>query len=98
MTQGRRYRVPDYVTFEVIDGEALILDQREDLLFEFNRVATHIWCSLAEGTDILTLMQGMLVKYDVGEDSVRQDVEILVRELEEKGLLVSANDESQAML
>ena len=95
MAPGTRYLIPDYITSEVVDGEALVLDQREDLLYEFNRVATHVWCALAEGIGMQALMEGMLRKYEASEEAVRQDVEILVADLEAKGLLVTANDESQ---
>jgi hypothetical protein len=87
MTPQDEYQIPDYVAFQVIDGEAIVLDLRKDLYYRLNKVATCIWCAIVDGADVQTARSQMLLQYDVGEDVLCQDINVLVQDLQEAGLL-----------
>ncbi len=85
--QNRRYRVADHVELTVIDGAAIVLDGRRGKYLGLNEVATRILTGLKDDGDPERVLECLLGDYDAPEAQVRADVERMVRELEEKGLV-----------
>ena len=85
--RNRHYRIADYVEFTVIDGVAIILDGRWGKYLGLNEVATRILETLRDHGDPEGALAAVLREYDAPEAQVRADVERMVLELEEKGLI-----------
>ena len=74
------------VVWEVVDGEAVIVDVTTGDYFSLNPVATDVWTSLHRGADVPSIVQATATRYGVDRATVAADVEDLVGELEDIGL------------
>jgi len=81
MSQARREGV-----WEVVDGEAGIVDVTTGHYFSLNAVATAVWTSLHEGSTVPAIVDATAARYGVDRPTVEHDVEELLGELEEIGL------------
>lgn len=83
-------KIPDEVVFEVLEGEAVVLNLETGIYFTLNPVGTRIWQLIEEHGDLAKVRESMISEYEVGEEALDRDIEALMRELVEKGLVVSA--------
>ncbi len=83
-------RIPDDVVFEVLEGEAVVLNLETGIYFTLNEVGTRIWQLIEEHGDLVKVREAMISEYEVGEEALDRDIEALMRELVDKGLVLSA--------
>ena len=82
------YSVPEDVVFRDLAGEAVILNLSTGVYFGLDEVGTRIWQLLAQHGDKEKLIQEVLSEYEVEETNLRRDIDLLLKELLGKGLLV----------
>lgn len=82
-----RVAVPDGVVFREVSGEAVILDLASQRYFSLDRVGTRMWGLLAAGDSLERVRERLQEEYEVDAGVLRQDLEGLVRELLDEGLL-----------
>lgn len=70
-----------------LDGESVLLHTDSGKYFGFNEVGTEIWEMIQEPQSVETLSYEMVDKYDIDHETVRADVEALLTELIDKGLV-----------
>ncbi len=70
-----------------IGGEMVLLDPDRGVYFGLNEVGTRIWALLAEGSSGEQIEAQLLAEYDVSLESVRVDLQNLLAELLEQGLI-----------
>ena len=75
------------VLSRILDGEAVLLDLESGTYFGLNEVGSDIWALIAEGATIAALQAKVLDLYDVQPDTARRDLENLVAELKDRGLV-----------
>lgn len=78
--------LPDVVS-RVVAGEALIVDLKSGRYFGLDPVGTRIWELIAAGRTFGGILDGLLAEFEVGVDQARADLERLLGELAEKGLV-----------
>ena len=88
--------IPDDVMFRDLAGEAVILNLASGTYFGLNEVGTRIWNLLAEHGSTEPVLAALLEEYEVEEVSLRQDIEVLLRTLSEKGLIVVDPEQTSA--
>jgi hypothetical protein len=84
------FTIPDEVVFEVLGGEAVVLNLETGIYFTLNPVGTRIWQLIEEHGDLARVRETMISEYEVGQEQLDRDLETLMGELVEKGLVVSA--------
>jgi Coenzyme PQQ synthesis protein D (PqqD) len=89
-----RYEIPDHVAFELLDGEAVVLDLESGTYYSFNSVATRLLELFAEGHDDESARASLLEEFDVDEATATADLEECVTELVGRGLLRVVNEGS----
>ena len=87
--------IPDDVVFEVLEGEAVVLNLETGIYFTLNPVGTRIWQLIEEHGDLAKVRDAMISEYEVGEEALDRDIEALMRELVEKGLVVSTPEDEK---
>ncbi|MCJ7670532.1 MAG: PqqD family protein [Acidimicrobiia bacterium] len=87
-----RYGIPDHVAFEMLDGEAVVLDLESGTYYSFNSVATRVLQLFADGHDDESARASLLEEFDVDEATATADLEECVTELVGRGLLRVAPD------
>jgi hypothetical protein len=71
-----------------LEGEAVLLDPQAGLYFGLNDVGAAIWTMLASPCRLSDLYGAVVNRFDVDEDTCRDDVRTLVEELLARGLAV----------
>ena len=68
-------------------GEAVLLDLATGTYFGLDEVGTRVWQLLERHGSIDAVVPALLEEYAVDEPRVRADVDRLIRELSDKGLV-----------
>ncbi|OLP15692.1 hypothetical protein BST81_25010 [Leptolyngbya sp. 'hensonii'] len=84
-TEGTR--VPPDVLVRELDGESVILNLNTERYFGLNEMGTRMWSALTQSTSIQAAYETLLTEYDVDADLLRQDLQHLVEQLIEHGLV-----------
>ena len=79
--------VPDTVLFRELDGEAVLLNLNTESYLGLDDVGTRMWTLLTTQPSIQVAYDALLVEYDVAPDVLRNDVEVLVGQMLEHGLV-----------
>ena len=77
---------PDQVSCD-LDGEAAILDLKSGTYFGLDPVGAFVWNQLATPQPVGTIAIAMLEHYDVEPERCRNDLLVLLGQLNERGLL-----------
>jgi len=77
---------PD-VLHQELDGETVLLNLANESYFGLDEVGTRIWQVLAETSSLPDVVTRLLAEYDVAPEQLRDDVERLVTQLADAGLV-----------
>jgi hypothetical protein len=85
---------PEVISQEV-SGETVLLDLESENYFGLDEVGTRIWQLIKENGDLQTVYRTMLEEYEVDEERLQADLETLLGEIAELGLVTLAAREGQ---
>lgn len=71
--------------FTEIERNAVLLDPRTRRMFDLNRTGTVVWEVIDEGIE--AAISRVVSIFEIGESQARDDVEALLRQLVEAGLV-----------
>ena len=77
---------PDVISQEV-SGETVLLDLESENYFGLDEVGTRIWQLIKETDDLNTIYTTLLDEYDVSPEHLLQDLNALLSEVEQLGLI-----------
>lgn len=83
--------VPQRVVMQEVEGESVVLNLDSEDCFTLDEVATRMWAVLTAAASIQEAYDALLAEYDVAPEVLRQDLEKLIGQLVESGLLELAN-------
>jgi hypothetical protein len=83
-------RVAESVVFRELDGEAVILDLDTGTYFGLDAVGTRIWQQLDRREPVDAVVAALVEEFDVAPETARADVDRLIAQLVDKGLLCRA--------
>lgn len=86
-----RYRAADNVAYEVLDGEAVLLDLDSSRYYSLNRSGARAWQVLADGAGADEASAAVVERFDVAADVASADVSELIDRLLAAGLLVASS-------
>ena len=81
---------PD-VLHQELGGETVLLNLTNESYFGLDEVGTRIWQVLAETSSLPDVVTRLLEEYDVAPEQLRADVERLVTQLAEAGLVSTSS-------
>lgn len=84
------YQIDDAVRFTVVDGEAIVVQQRTGEVITLNRTATVLLEELERGAGLDGAISRIGERYAMDGPAVRDDVTRCCFSLEEAGILVKA--------
>ena len=82
-------RIPDDVVFRVLGDEAVILNLSTGIYFGLDTVGTRMWQLISEYGSTEKVGEALLAEYEVEEGRLRRDIDFLIQQLTDKGLLVT---------
>jgi hypothetical protein len=80
-------RIPDDVVFRVLGDEAVILNLASGVYFGLDTVGTRMWQLMSEHESTETVVEALLAEYEVEKKQLRCDLDDLIRQLSDKGLM-----------
>lgn len=82
--------IPSDVVYEVVDGEAILLELSAGQYYRLDPVGTRAWQLIAELGDLDAVTAALLAEFDVDPDRLAEDLGTLVAALRARRLLVPA--------
>lgn len=83
----RRVHKPEHVLLRELEGEAILLDLETETYFGLDEIGTRVWQALLASPSVGEACEALLEELDVAPAVLRDDVERLVGELVDAGLL-----------
>jgi hypothetical protein len=77
----------DDVLVRELDGESVILDLSNENYFGLDEIGTRIWQALLNSHTVQDAYETLLQEYDVAPEQLKQDMEELISQLVNNGLL-----------
>lgn len=82
-----RLRVAENVLIRELEGESVLLNLDTESYFGLDDVGTRMWSALTSSETIEASYEHLVGEYDVSNKQLRKDLESLVKELIEHGLV-----------
>ncbi|MFA6317937.1 MAG: PqqD family protein [Elusimicrobiota bacterium] len=86
----REGRIAARLAHRVIEGQAFVLDPKENVLHRLNPSASLVWKALSEGKTPGQAAQSLAQEFEVGLEEAGRDTASFISELRDKGLLEDA--------
>jgi hypothetical protein len=80
-------RIPDDVMFRILGGEAVLLNLASGTYFGLDEVGTRMWQLMSEHRSTDKVIEAMLEEYEVEESVLQSDLDKLVKDLTDNGLV-----------
>jgi hypothetical protein len=77
---------PDVISQEV-SGETVLLDLKSENYFGLDAVGTRIWQLVRDNGDVQVILETILDEFDADEARIRRDLEALLSEIADLGLI-----------
>jgi hypothetical protein len=90
MNLNQIIRVSPQVVSQELSGETVILDLDSECYFGLDAVGTRIWHLIREGADLRTIHDTLLDEYDVDPAQLHADLEALIADAQQRGLITLA--------
>ncbi len=87
LSLSQRVVVPKDVLIRELDGEAVLLNLSNECYYGLDHVGTRMWQLLTTADSIESAVNLLCQEYDVGPEVLRRDVQILLGQLAEQGLI-----------
>jgi Coenzyme PQQ synthesis protein D (PqqD) len=88
---------PDEIAAKIIEGEAILINLSTGMYYSMTGAAAFIWSQLTQESTVDRLSQAVAGQYGIEHVQAHGDVERLVGELLDEGLIVSSGDPSGPM-
>lgn len=76
----------------VIDGESVILNLKNERYYGLDGIGTSMWDALTTGTSIQAAYERLLNEYEVDGEVLRQDLTHFIEQLLERGIVELADE------
>jgi hypothetical protein len=91
MNLHQKVVISDQVISQEVMNETVLLDLQSECYFGLDAVGTRIWQLIREGKDLLGIHATLLEEYEVEESRLRADLEAIIKQACERGLISLAD-------
>lgn len=81
------YRIPETVLMREVSGELVMLDMHTEKYFALDEIGAHIVTGLRDNEAVREITAKLASEYDADPAQIEQDVEALIAQLIDKGLV-----------
>jgi hypothetical protein len=81
----------DRAAGDVIDGEAIIINLETGVYYSMQGIGGELWAMLGERRSFGAMLETIVASYEVTSDEARRDVETVLGQLLEEGLIQPAS-------
>jgi coenzyme PQQ synthesis protein D (PqqD) len=87
MLPDRHLRISDQVVFKPVGDEMVLLDFDSGMYYGLDPVGVRFWQLIEANQSLGTIIETLLGEYDVARETLEHDIDVLVAELETRGLV-----------
>jgi hypothetical protein len=87
LTLNSTLLIPAYVSFTIVDDDAVLLNTRSNQYFALEEVGARLWELLKDGKRLNDAHQSLLAEYEVEPAELERDILELVTHMLENGLV-----------
>jgi len=80
--------IPPYITWQDVDGELALFDERDDRYHLLNGTAAAIWRAIAAGADRTALIERIAAGFNVRPEEIAADIDAFIEAATIQGLLI----------
>lgn len=91
MSLPKKVKISDEVLFQEIEGECVLLNLSNEQYYGLDEVGTRLWHLLLEDEKTENALSDLQKEFDVDEKTLRTDLDILIKDLSEQGLVEIEN-------
>ena len=84
--------IPPYITWQDVDGELALFDERDDRYHVLNDTAAAIWRGIAAGMEKTGLIDQIAAGFQVGPGEIIADIDAFIGAATAQGLLLRKDD------
>jgi hypothetical protein len=81
------YAIPEKVLMQDLDGETVLLNLDNGHYYGLDEIGSIVWQQMMKGKTVESCLPTLLVEYEVDEAVLRSDLEALLRDLCQQGLV-----------
>lgn len=81
-------RIQDDVLSQEVSGETVLLDLNSESYFSLNELGTRLWQLLKIDGNLENIYNTLFDEYEVEAEELRQDLETIISQLLEAGLII----------
>ena len=82
-----RLKIPENVVFQVLDGQAVVLNLDSGYYFGLNEVGTRFWQRLGETGSLEAIVEDLLGEFEVERSVLEEDMVALIEDLKTRKLV-----------
>lgn len=87
LTLNATLQVPEFVSFTLLEQEAVLLNTRNNRYYALDEVGARLWGLLSEGKQLREIYQTLMAEYEVDLEQLERDMLELLNHLVENGLV-----------
>jgi hypothetical protein len=87
MLLPKTVKISDEVLFQEIEGECVLLNLSNEQYFGLDEVGTRFWHLISADGKSENALKSLQKEYAVNEETLRNDLTLLINELKEQGLV-----------
>ena len=80
--------IPPFITWQDVDGELALFDERDDRYHLLNGTAAAIWRAIAAGADRTALIERIAAGFNVRPEEIAADIDAFIEAATIQGLLI----------
>ena len=84
--------IPPYITWQDVDGELALFDERDDRYHVLNSTAAAIWRGIAAGMERTVLIEQIATNFRVKSAEIIADIDAFIVAATAQGLLLRKDD------
>jgi len=80
-------KLSDKVVFREIDSMIVLINLETGYYYSLNEIGRFIFNRIYRGLNLEAILEGIIIDFQVSEDSAREDLDSFIRTLEEESIL-----------
>ena len=83
-------RIGPNVAWQIVDGEAIVVDLQSGKTIGLNATGTFLWSRLDGSSDAVALAAALVAEFDVTDEAAETDTNAFLAEMTQRGLIADA--------
>lgn len=82
-----KYRIQNNVSWQTVDGNCYLIDEKDGELFVLNEIAHVVWDGIANRKSVKNIVRDIAEGYQADRYMIESDIDELIQEFKEQGFI-----------